>query len=194
MQVADIFEAAATAACNDFGVPSWTKDPMELINSENVDAVIICSPTDQVRILLCLHVNVYVCVFVLLISCRFALGAFFAFCFQQHAEQIIACARNRKYCFCEKPVSLDLNIIDEVVREIEQHNAFCMVGFNRRFDTNFMRVKKAIEDGEVGDVHMVHIVSRDPGPPPLAYIAVSGGLHNDMAVRLLLLLLLLSSL
>lgn len=80
-------------------------------------------------------------------------------------------------------MSLDLAVIDEVMREIEEHNAFCMVGFNRRFDTNFMRVKKAIVDGEVGTVNMVHIVSRDPGPPPLAYIAVSGGLHNDMAVR-----------
>jgi predicted dehydrogenase len=51
------------------------------------------------------------------------------------------------------------------------------------FDPTFRRLKTAIEKGEVGDVHMIHIISRDPSPPPLAYIAQSGGLHCDMAVR-----------
>jgi myo-inositol 2-dehydrogenase/D-chiro-inositol 1-dehydrogenase len=145
--ICDIFEAAALAAVNDFGVPAWTKDWREVINSDNVDAVIICSPTDQ------------------------------------HAEQLMACARLRKPCFCEKPVSLDLTIIDEVVRTIEENNAFCMVGFNRRFDSNFGRIKRSIASGEIGNLHFVHIVSRDPGPPPLAYVAVSGGLHNDMTIH-----------
>jgi myo-inositol 2-dehydrogenase/D-chiro-inositol 1-dehydrogenase len=30
---------------------------------------------------------------------------------------------------------------------------------------------------------MMHIVSRDPGPPPLAYIRVSGGMFMDMTIH-----------
>jgi myo-inositol 2-dehydrogenase/D-chiro-inositol 1-dehydrogenase len=145
--VADIIDEAARSACNDFGVPTSTRDWLELVRSPDVEAVIICSPTDQ------------------------------------HADQIKECARLRKYIFCEKPISLDLHTIDEVVRVVEENNAFCMVAFQRRFDMSFMRVRQAVVNGEVGNVAMVHIVSRDPSPPPLNYIAVSGGLHNDMAIH-----------
>lgn len=48
----------------------------------------------------------------------------------------------------------------------------CFVAFQRRFDSNFMRLKEAVTNGEVGDVHMAHIVSRDPSPPPIGYIKV----------------------
>ena len=51
------------------------------------------------------------------------------------------------------------------------------------FDPTFRRLKTAVEKGEIGDVHMIHITSRDPGPPPVAYIAQSGGLHCDMAIH-----------
>lgn len=57
------------------------------------------------------------------------------------------------------------------------------IGFNRRFDPNFVRVRRSIATGEIGTPHLLHIVSRDPGPPPLAYIKVSGGMFLDMTIH-----------
>jgi len=147
VMISDIWEEGAKKACETFNIPRWTKDPNELINDPEVEAVLICSPTDQ------------------------------------HADQIIACAKAGKFIFCEKPISLNVEIIDEVCKVIDETNAKCMVAFQRRFDPTFRRLRDAVETGEVGDVHMVHIVSRDPGPPPIAYIAQSGGLHCDMAIH-----------
>ena len=56
---------------------------------------------------------------------------------------------------------------------VKEAGVMCFVAFQRRFDANFMRLKEAITGGEVGDVHMAHIVSRDPSPPPIAYIKVT---------------------
>jgi myo-inositol 2-dehydrogenase/D-chiro-inositol 1-dehydrogenase len=58
-----------------------------------------------------------------------------------------------------------------------------MIGFNRRFDPNFASLKRRLNDGAVGDVEMVTIMSRDPGPPPVAYIERSGGLYRDMMIH-----------
>lgn len=58
-----------------------------------------------------------------------------------------------------------------------------MVGFNRRFDANFRRVRDAITRGEVGKVNMVRITSRDPGAPPIEYVKVSGGMFRDMTIH-----------
>ncbi len=58
-----------------------------------------------------------------------------------------------------------------------------MVGFNRRFDPNFRAARARVDAGEIGDVEMVSITSRDPGPPPLEYMARSGGLFRDMTIH-----------
>jgi myo-inositol 2-dehydrogenase/D-chiro-inositol 1-dehydrogenase len=58
-----------------------------------------------------------------------------------------------------------------------------MVGFNRRFDPHFAAVRKAIDDGAIGTVEMVTIISRDPGPPPIDYIKRSGGIFRDMTIH-----------
>ncbi len=57
------------------------------------------------------------------------------------------------------------------------------VGFNRRFDHNFAEVQRAAAAGEVGKVQIVKITSRDPQPPPLDYVKVSGGLFLDMTIH-----------
>jgi myo-inositol 2-dehydrogenase/D-chiro-inositol 1-dehydrogenase len=57
------------------------------------------------------------------------------------------------------------------------------VGFNRRFDANFVRVRHAVVSGEIGKPSLMHIVSRDPAPPPLSYIRVSGGIFMDMTIH-----------
>ena len=100
-----------------------------------------------------------------------------------HADLIERFARAGKAVFCEKPVDLDVaraRACADVVREV---GGRVMLGFNRRFDPHFLAVRKAIDDGRIGDVEMVTIVSRDPGPPPAEYIKVSGGMFRDMTIH-----------
>eukprot|EP00177_Eucheuma_denticulatum_P004651 GFKZ01008458.1.p1 GENE.GFKZ01008458.1~~GFKZ01008458.1.p1 ORF type:complete len:390 (+),score=62.26 GFKZ01008458.1:272-1441(+) len=97
-----------------------------------------------------------------------------------HAEQIIQSAQAGKDIFCEKPISNDLAVIDECLKVVESCGVRLLIGFQRRFDSNFIKVRKAVEDGAVGQVRMFHITSRDPAPPPAAYLEQSGGIFLDM--------------
>ena len=100
-----------------------------------------------------------------------------------HSEMIVAAATSGKHIFCEKPVDLDLAGVNRAIAAVYAAGVVFMVGFNRRFDPNFARVRSAIENGEIGEPHILHIVSRDPAPPSLAYIKVSGGIFLDMAIH-----------
>ncbi len=57
------------------------------------------------------------------------------------------------------------------------------VGFNRRFDANFARLRQAVVAGEIGQPQILHIISRDPAPPPIEYVRVSGGIFMDMTIH-----------
>jgi myo-inositol 2-dehydrogenase / D-chiro-inositol 1-dehydrogenase len=100
-----------------------------------------------------------------------------------HAQFIIEAAQAGKHIFCEKPIDFDLNRIDAALAAVEQAGVKFQVGFNRRFDPNHRRVKQAVESGEIGTPHLLHIISRDPAPPPLEYIRVSGGMFLDMTIH-----------
>jgi myo-inositol 2-dehydrogenase / D-chiro-inositol 1-dehydrogenase len=100
-----------------------------------------------------------------------------------HAELIIQAAAAGKHIFCEKPVDLDLERIDRALGAVESAGVKLMVGFNRRFDHNFRRLRALVEAGVVGAPHLLHIVSRDPAPPPVAYIKASGGIFLDMTIH-----------
>ena len=100
-----------------------------------------------------------------------------------HAAFIEAAARAGKHIFCEKPVDQDLAKIDRALGAAKAAGVTLMIGFNRRFDANFARVREAIVSGAVGEPHLIHIISRDPGPPPIAYIKVSGGIFMDMTIH-----------
>ncbi|KAJ0402172.1 hypothetical protein P43SY_005257 [Pythium insidiosum] len=101
----------------------------------------------------------------------------------RHAEQIVAAARHGKHIFCEKPVDLSLDIVNHAIAEVERAGVKMMVGFNRRFDANFQRIRQAIVSGEIGTVTMVRITSRDPSPPPIEYVQASGGMFKDMTIH-----------
>ena len=88
-----------------------------------------------------------------------------------------------KAVLCEKPIDLDLAKVDACWTRIEGRSPTIMVGFNRRFDASFMALRDRIEAGEIGKLEQVVITSRDPGPPPIAYIEVSGGLFRDMTIH-----------
>jgi myo-inositol 2-dehydrogenase/D-chiro-inositol 1-dehydrogenase len=129
------------------GIPMVSKDPMDIIQHADVDAVVICSPTDT------------------------------------HTEYIRACASQKKHIFCEKPVDLNLDKIKNILEVVNDAGIQMMVGFNRRFDPNFAKIKELVSEGKIGDPQVLKITSRDPGPPPPQYIISSGGLFLDMAIH-----------
>jgi myo-inositol 2-dehydrogenase/D-chiro-inositol 1-dehydrogenase len=100
-----------------------------------------------------------------------------------HADLIEAAARSGKAILCEKPVSLSVERIEALLPVVEKAGVPLMIGFNRRFDPNFAGLQKRLREGDVGEVEIVTIISRDPAPPPVSYIARSGGLYRDMMIH-----------
>jgi len=100
-----------------------------------------------------------------------------------HAQMIAESAEAGKHIFCEKPIAFDLGKIDSALQAAEKAGVKLQIGFNRRFDPNFARVRQAVQSGEIGQPHMLHIISRDPAPPPISYIKVSGGIFFDMTIH-----------
>ncbi len=100
-----------------------------------------------------------------------------------HVDLLIGAARAGKAIFCEKPVSLDLAKVDAALAVVADSGVPLQIGFNRRFDPAHASVREAVLTGAVGEVHMVRITSRDPAPPPISYVKVSGGLFLDMMIH-----------
>ncbi|MBB6638069.1 inositol 2-dehydrogenase [Cohnella thailandensis] len=100
-----------------------------------------------------------------------------------HVPLILQAAAAGKHIFCEKPVSMDIRRTREALEAVRKANVKLQIGFNRRFDHNFRRVRELIREGRIGDTHLVKITSRDPNPPHPDYIKVSGGLFMDMAIH-----------
>jgi myo-inositol 2-dehydrogenase / D-chiro-inositol 1-dehydrogenase len=143
--VVDALETVARDLAGIYGADVRTIGAIE--TATDIDAVIICTPTDT------------------------------------HADLIERFARAGKAVFCEKPIDLDIKRVEQCLAVVDQHNVSLMVGFNRRFDPHFAAVRKAIDDGAIGQVEMVSITSRDPGPPPHNYITRSGGIFRDMTIH-----------
>lgn len=100
-----------------------------------------------------------------------------------HSPISIEAIKAGKHIFCEKPIDHDIDKIKAVMQELSKSNVKYQVGFNRRFDHNFMAVKQAINEGKVGELNIVKICSRDPAAPPVEYIKVSGGIFLDMTIH-----------
>jgi myo-inositol 2-dehydrogenase / D-chiro-inositol 1-dehydrogenase len=100
-----------------------------------------------------------------------------------HARLIVEAAQNGKHIFCEKPIAYDLAKIDEALQSRGRCRCYLQIGFNRRFDPNFRKVQQRVVNGDVGDLHIVRITSRDPAPPPVEYVKVSGGMFFDMTIH-----------
>lgn len=100
-----------------------------------------------------------------------------------HVDMIVAAAQAGKGVFCEKPISLDAEAVARALAAVDSAGVPFMVGFNRRFDPAHSSVRRAVADGTVGEVHLVRITSRDPYPPPVDYVNVSGGIFVDMMIH-----------
>lgn len=143
--VMDAIPEAAQNLADAFGCAVRSLEEIE--TAGDVDAVVICTPTDT------------------------------------HADLIERFARAGKAIFCEKPIDLSVDRVRDCLATVRQTGARLMVGFNRRFDPSFQAVRAAIDAGQIGDVELVELTSRDPGPPPADYIAKSGGIFRDMTIH-----------
>lgn len=143
--VADAFPASAAALAQTTGAD--VRDVDAIMASDDVDAIIICTPTDT------------------------------------HYDLIHAAAKAGKAIFCEKPVDMSAERIRDCIKVVEENGVGFLTAFNRRFDPNFANVQARIAAGEVGNVEIVTILSRDPSAPPVSYIESSGGIFRDMMIH-----------
>ncbi len=100
-----------------------------------------------------------------------------------HVELLVEAAAAGVPAFVEKPVSLSLAEIDRAINAVARSGTAVQVGFNRRFDPSHRAVADAVRAGDVGDLHLLRITSRDPAPPPVEYLAGSGGIFADMTIH-----------
>jgi len=100
-----------------------------------------------------------------------------------HSLMIEEAAAAGKHIFCEKPIDFDLARIDRALAAVDEAGVKLQIGFNRRFDPNFRRVRELVASGKLGQPHILRITSRDPQPPPIAYVKVSGGIFLDMTIH-----------
>ena len=100
-----------------------------------------------------------------------------------HFHLLKKASSTKKKVFCEKPIDLNLENAKKVVEIIQKDNSKVMMGFNRRFDKNFHTLRNSLIKGEIGSVEQIIITSRDPAPPPIEYVKVSGGLFKDMSIH-----------
>lgn len=100
-----------------------------------------------------------------------------------HATIIEEAANAGKHIFCEKPIALELDRIDRALSAVEKAGVILMVGFNRRYDLGNRELREAVVSGRIGTPEMCIINSRDPAPPPISYVKVSGGLFLDMMIH-----------
>ena len=131
----------------ELGIKRLHADYREVLEADNIDAVVVATPTST------------------------------------HYEVLTAAAAAGKQIFTEKPIDLDLTRIDAVNAEIARCGVSMMVGFQRRYDPDFARLRDVVQGGGVGDVHIVRITSRDAAPPHESFIPTSGGIFLDMTVH-----------
>src|SRR5262245_33554320 len=100
-----------------------------------------------------------------------------------HALIIQEAAAAGKHIFCEKPIDFDLQRIPQEVNAVNKAGVKLQIGFNRRFDPSFTKVRELVAGGKIGTPHIVRITSRDPAPPPIEYVKTSGGIFLDMTIH-----------
>ena len=100
-----------------------------------------------------------------------------------HADLLSRAIQAHKPAYCEKPIDLNMDRVKAVVQEASHANVPIMIGFSRRFDSNHLGVREAIQNGKIGKVEMMHLTSRAQEPPPISYVKVSGGQFRDQTIH-----------
>ncbi|MDP3580891.1 MAG: Gfo/Idh/MocA family oxidoreductase, partial [Ignavibacteria bacterium] len=113
--IADVNLPEAEALAKRFGIPNCSTNYKDILNNKDVEAVLICSPTNT------------------------------------HAQYIVEAAQAGKHIFCEKPIDLDLATIQNALKVVDESGVKLMLGFNRRFDSNFKKIKEMVVAGKIGE-------------------------------------------
>ncbi len=100
-----------------------------------------------------------------------------------HVDLISAAIDAGIPAMCEKPIDLDISRVDAIRDKAKNAKAPIVLGFNRRFDPHFAELHRRVLAGDIGELEQFLITSRDPAPPPLDYIKVSGGILRDMTIH-----------
>ncbi len=100
-----------------------------------------------------------------------------------HAFIMKDVAEAGKHIFCEKPLALELDKIDEALAVVEKSGVKLQVGFNRRFDKSYIKVREVVASGEIGRPCILRITNRDPDFPAMEFLRVSGGIFLDLAIH-----------
>ena len=100
-----------------------------------------------------------------------------------HAELLKRAAAAGLPTFCEKPIALDLASTREAVAATESSGIAVQMGFQRRYDPAIRAIRGQVESGELGTAFLVRSQTHDPAPPPLDYIAGSGGIFKDCLIH-----------
>ena len=100
-----------------------------------------------------------------------------------HADLLELAVAAGKPVLCEKPIDLSLERVNRCATILAGSAVPIQLGFVRRFDPGHAAVRRAIEAGEIGELHQVIITSRDPGLAPEGYLKVSGGIFRDMTIH-----------
>lgn len=101
----------------------------------------------------------------------------------EHVTLIKKAAAAGKHIFCEKPIAFTPDNIQQAIDAVQQAGVKLQVGFNRRFDPEFSRVKEVVASGAIGKPHVIKITNRDPKRPDTKFIPRSGGLFLDFNVH-----------
>ncbi len=100
-----------------------------------------------------------------------------------HYQMILDAAAAGKHIFCEKPIDMSVNRINQINAEVQRRGVQLMVGFNRRYDPNFLKVREMVKAGKIGEPQLLRITSRDPSAPSEEYLRAAGGLFLDMTIH-----------
>ena len=100
-----------------------------------------------------------------------------------HIGLIEEAVKYKKVIFCEKPLDLSIDKINKCRKKIKNLKPKIQLGFNRRYDPGHNSLKKDLEKGVIGKLEKIIITSRDPAPPPIQYLKVSGGIFKDMMIH-----------
>ena len=144
--IVDPIKEAAEKIASQFDC-KVASDPLSVVNSGEIDAVIIGSPTPT------------------------------------HIPLLSAAIDAGVHALCEKPIDLDIKNVDALRAKANSAKTHVAIGFNRPLDPHYDSVRAKVNAGEIGNVEQVIITSRDPGPAPQSYIAVSGGIFRDMTIH-----------
>jgi predicted dehydrogenase len=104
-----------------------------------------------------------------------------------HAELVELAATAGRHVFCEKPVAFELDSARRAVAAVRAAGVRMQVGFQRRFDPDWIALREAQESGQLGDLRLFRCSHRNPRPPevssPLGDIFVDVAIHDFDAAR-----------